>query len=464
MTGRIFSSNDPVDWIQKHFYIPETNAPIQMMPYQQAMVREGLSRDNSGNFNYSFILWSDIKKSAKSTIAGAMALYLAWHSAWETVRIVANDLRQANSRTFFYIERAIKLNPYLRERCTLKTYHIALPNHTTIEAIPVDPKGEAGGGDLVTVFTEMWAMKNKASQALWSETTLSPLKFGKSIRIGESYAGFRGESPILEPLYETAVKQGERIDISHHVGQDLSDLEVYRNGRMLCLWNTQPRCSWQTPEYYAQESDVLTPTEMARIHGNQWADAIETFVPIESWRGCAAEYAPTGKDEPEIMALDAGISSDCFALIIVTRRGDKSQVQHVQKWQPRHGHKLDFAPIEAEIRYLINSRNILEVTYDPYQLHDMATRIRNQEVVNIREFNQGAARAIADKRLYDMILAHRIEHNNNPDLNEHIQNAHRKPEDDNKLRIIKGADQSRKIDLAVTLSMAVDRTYAYALD
>src|SRR5258707_92315 len=454
---------DPVDWIQSQFYIPETNAPIQLVPYQQAMVREALRRDDNDLFVYSFVLWSDIKKSAKSTIAGAIALYLAWHTAWESVRIVANDLKQANSRTFFYIERAIKLNPYLREQCDMKTYHIDLPNHTTIDAIPVDPKGEAGGGDLATVFTEMWAMKNKASQALWSETTLSPLKFGKSIRIGESYAGFKGESPILEPLYETGVKGGQQLDLSFE-GNDLRDLEVYRNGRMLTLWNTRPRCPWQTTNYYEQEAAVLTPSEMNRIHGNTWADATETFVPAESWVACGRElYGPVDKDEPVILALDAGIGSDCFGIVMVTRRGDKVQIQYICKQQPQHGIKLEFACIDSEVRRLIRTYNVIEMAYDPYQLHDFCTRIRNEEIVNAREFNQGSPRAIADKRLYDMILAHRIQHKNEVDLNEHIMNAHRKPEDDNKLRIVKGQDAQKKIDLAVCCSMAVDRTFAYAL-
>lgn len=454
---------DPVEWIQANFYIPETNAPIELVPYQQAMIKEVL-RTEGGLFVYSFVLWSDIKKSAKSTIAGAIALYLAWRNKWESVRIVANDLKQADSRTFFYIERAIKLHPILHKVCKVKTYHIELPNHTTIEAIPVDPKGEAGGGDLATVFTEMWAMKNKASQALWSETTLSPLKFGKSIRIGESYAGFKGESPILEPLYEQGVKGGQQLDLSFG-DNDLRDLEVFRNGRMLTLWNTRPRCPWQTPEYYAQESAVLVPSEMSRMHGNTWADATEGFVPAESWKACGLEaYAPVDGDEPVIISLDAGISSDCFGVVMVTRRGEKVQVQYVRKWQPQHGVKLDFAPIDTEVRRLIRTYNVIELCYDPYQLHDFCTRIRNEEIINCREFNQSAPRAIADKRLYDLILAHRIQHQNEPDLNEHIMNAHRKPTDDNKLRLVKGQDSNKKIDLAVCLSQAVDRSFAYALD
>lgn len=463
---------DPVDWIEHNFYIPETNKPIKLVPYQKAVIREGLRTEN-GLFVYSFILWSDIKKSAKSTIAGAISLYLAWHHAWETVRVVANDLKQADSRTFFYIERAIRLNPAWKDLCKIITYHITLPNHTTINAIPVDPKGEAGGGDLATTFTEMWAMKSKASQTLWTETTLSPLKFGKSIRIGESYAGYKDDSPILEPLYETGVKGGQQIDLSFDepddngvmVHRDLRDLEVYRNGRMLTLWNTRPRCPWQTPEYYAQEADVLLPSEMSRIHGNQWTDSTETFVPAESWKSCGKEpYALVTADDMVIIALDAGVSSDCFGLVMVTRVGEKVRVQHVKKWQPQHGAKLDFGPIYAYVQQLIHTYNVIELCYDPYQLHDFCTRMRQEEVINVREFNQGMPRAIADKRLYDLIIARRVQHQNEPDLDEHVNNAHRKPEDDNKLRIVKGQDANKKIDLCVCLSMAADRTFAYAFD
>lgn len=256
---------DAVTWIQSEFYIPETGAPIQLVSYQLAVLNEALRRDTNGDFAYSLVLWSDIKKSAKSTIAAAAALYLAWHTPYESVRIVGNDLKQADSRTFFYIKRAIELNPRLRDQCAVKNYQIVLPNRTSITAIPVDPKGEAGGGDLIICFTELWAAKNKAAQALWSETTLSPLKFGKSIRWAESYAGFEAQSPILEQLYDEGVNKGQVVDVG------IPGLELYRNKRLLALWNTQPRCPWQTEEYYEQERSTLDADEFARLHRNQWS-------------------------------------------------------------------------------------------------------------------------------------------------------------------------------------------------
>lgn len=442
------SSNDPIDWIESQFCIPETNAPIRLEQYQRDTIQEALRRDESGAFIYSLVLYSDIKKSAKSTIAAAVCLYLAWHTPWETVRIVANDLKQADSRTFFYIERAIRLNPYLNRQCKIKQYHITLPNNTTITAIPVDPKGEAGGGDLVTCFTELWAAKNEAAKRLWSETTLSPLKFGHSLRWGESYAGFEGESPILEQLHETGVNHGELVPVP------TEGLELYRNdaARMLTLWNTQPRCPWQTPEYYAQEAAVLTESEFNRMHRNQWASSEDIFVPLEWWDACRQSIPASDERDSMVVGIDAGISSDSFGIVGVVRRGDFVYTRYVKEWKPPKGGVIDFREPEAELRRLAKEYRVVCFTYDPYQLHDFCTRLRRDGVGWFKEFPQGQDRLKADKQFYDTIRERRFIHDGDAALTAHIVNANAKTDGD-KLRIIKRAEHL-KIDLAVAASMA----------
>lgn len=463
--------DDPVRWIETHFYIPETNAPINLQPYQRAVLKEALRKDVDGNFIYSLIVWSDLKKSAKSTMAAAITLYLAWHNDWETARIVGNDLKQADSRTFFYIKRAILLNPILSQYCTIKNFQIKI-NHrnTTISAIPVDPKGEAGGGDLIVCFTELWAAKNEAAKQLWSETTLSPLKYGKSLRLAESYAGFEGASPILEQLYESGVKNGRLIDLG------IPGLEVYVNesARQLTLWNTVPRCPWQTEDYYRQEAATLLPSEFRRIHRNQWGANNEAFVPLEWWDACKALIDPLRTKQSVVLALDAAVDSDCFAITMLSVRvlnGERiPQVRYARIWTPPKGGKITFSnpldPLdtktpEGELRRLCKSHNVVCVAYDPYQLHDMATRLSAEGIAFMEPFNQNQPRLIADKRLHDLIRDRRIEHGGEVDLREHIQNANRKTED-KYLRIVKRKPEL-KIDLAVALSMATDRALYYNL-
>jgi len=451
--GVAWMPDDPVGWIEREFYVPETNAPIILEPYQRAVLREALKRDERGLFVYSLVLYSDIKKSAKSTIAGAVVLWLAWHTEWETCRVAGNDLDQAASRTFFYIQRAIALNPRLKSRCKQVRNTITLPNHTTIRAIPIDPDGEAGGGDLIICFTELWAYKSEAHQRMWTETTLSPLKFGKSIRWCESYAGFDGESPILENLYESGVRLGAPVDVG------IDGLELYRNNdaRMLALWNTQPRCWWQTPEYYAQQAADLTESEFTRVHRNGWVTSEESFVGAGWWESCAGDVSVCSS--PCVTALDAAVSDDSFAVVTVSRMNGKVYVMECRIWYPPPGGKIDYAEVKRYLVDLYARRIIREFTYDEMQLAQMA-----QELYGVlgfwNKFSQGQDRLVSDKGLYDLIRDNRIVHPDDPELNRHIANANRQLQGDNKLRIVKRKHEA-KIDAAVALAMASDRIIYY---
>lgn len=455
----------PVEWIEQNFYLYDTGNLITLYDCQRRPLELALSRDSTGLFKYTTILWSWPKKSAKSSVIASVADFTAASRNRASVKLVANDLKQADSRVGMYLRESIKLGQKAKHRdsairMTPSGYTTKYPNGSIIECVPIDPSGEAGGNDDMIVFSELHGWKSKAHQRMWSEMTLSPNKFGNAQRWVDTYAGFEGESPILEQLYEVGVKNGVQV---------WPDLEVYVNeqAKMLAVWVTKPMLPWQISqegqEYYAQEEAQLAPNEFLRMHRNQWVSSVDTFIPAEWWEACKCEYDAVRSNEPCILTLDAGVVSDCFGVCMVTRRDDKVQVQYIKKWQPTPGEKLDFEPIEKEIRRLINAYNIVELAYDPYQLVSMAGRLRAEEVINVREFNQASPRAIADKRLFDMIRERRIQHKGDPDLTAHILNANRKPEDDNKLRLIKRTPEG-KIDLAVCLSMGCDRSFAYALE
>ena len=456
---------DICPWVEQNFYLYDTGDLMTLYDCQRRPLELALSRDAAGNYRYNTILWSWPKKSAKSSVIAAVGDYIAMKQERASVKLVANDLKQADSRVGMYLRESIKLGQKAGKRdyairMTPSGYKVQYPNGSAIECVPIDPTGEAGGNDDLIVYSELHGWKSKAHQRMWSEMTLSPTKFGNSQRWIDTYAGFQGESPILEQLFDVGVNQGTQV---------WDDLEVYTNetAKMLTVWVTEWLLPWQISEqgrqYYAQEEAQLAPNEFLRMHRNQWVSSVDTFVPYEWWKGCAAEYPAIQSNEPCILALDAGVISDCFAAVLVTRRGERVQVQHSQKWQPQNGVVLDYAPIEQEIRRLINTYNVLEVCYDEFQLVDMMGRLRAEEAVNVRKFSQSSPRAIADKRLFDLIRDRKLQHRDEADMNDHIRNSNRKPEDENKLRIIKRAPQY-KIDLAVALSMAADRSFAYAFD
>lgn len=447
---------DPIAWIETDFYIPELNGPIRLAPYQRAVLREAYRTDASGKFLYDFVLWSDVKKSAKSSIAAAVVLERAMRLKWGSAKIVANDLKQADSRVFFYLRRAIELNPRLAELATIRNYKITLANKTTIEAIPVDPDGEAGGNDDLIEFTELHAFNSKAALKLWTEMTISPMKYGYSQRWADTYAGNSGESAILEPLYEQLVKPENLLDVG------IPGLEVYAKVKVLCLWNTTPRLEWQTNDYYASEAITLTPSEFQRVHRNQWTTSENVFVPGEWWDACQDEMPPLPVNAPLVVALDAAVSGDCFGIVAVSRVGDKVYKRYERAWMPPRNGKIEYSNVddpddvnypEGEIRRLAREYNVVEFAYDPYQLHDMATRLTHLSIGWFRPFPQGQDRLIADKQLYDDIRDRRFVHDGDGVLSQHVKNANAKTEGDNKLRIVKRAEHL-KIDCAVCASMA----------
>ena len=461
---------DPARWMQTNFYIPELRGPITLAPYQIAALREAYRRDKNGKFVYSMVVWSDVKKSAKSSITAAVALHRAYMYDWGSIKVIANDLKQADSRVAYYMRRAIQLNPAMRDTIKMVNYKTSLPNHSIIEAIPIDPGGEAGGNDDLIIFSELWAAKHKSYLQMWTEMTLSPTKFGESQRWIETYAGYMGESPILEQLYERGIG-GSRLDLSYTDNDgtfhDLADLEVYAEGGMLMLWNTRARLAWQTPEYYAEERGTLVPDEFDRVHGNKWITSSNKFVPDDWWAACEGEIPEIPPKLTYIIAADAGVSDDCFGLVGGSNWRSKTYIRYVKKWTPPQNGKIDFQGTaedpgpELEIIRLIRRhgrrRQPVELRYDPAHLHDMMTRIRKKfpekryPNVKIVPFGQGQPRLMADKQLYDKIREERIVHPGDPDLDEHISNANAQLEGE-KLRIVKRT-QRLKIDLAVCTSM-----------
>jgi phage terminase large subunit-like protein len=453
-TNAQFVNPDPVAWIEQHFYIPETHGPIVLADYQKQALCEALTIAD-GDFVNSTIVWSDIKKSAKSTIAAAVALWRAWQVEWGQILIVANDLKQADSRVGYYLRRAIELHPTMRNVAKIRNYKVTLPNHTTIESIPIDPSGEAGSNADMIVFSELWGAHGKAAEQMWAEMTLSPTKFGQSFRWIETYAGYTDSSALLWSLYEQGVKPEQRTD---------PDLETFRNAmaRLWVLWNTHPRLPWQSPEYYAQETAVLAsmPSEFQRVHRNEWSEGgIDKFVPsIAWWDACIGDIPPLDRRMPLVVAVDGAKNDDHCAMVAVSRhpiRADVVMVRYVQTWKPV-GQRHDLKAVENDLRAFCKAWPVSKIVYDPYQLHQMMTDIQSDHVATTEEFNQGPDRLVADKQLIDLIMEQRLMHDGNPLLTEYIQNAYRKLTDDRKLRIVKGPS-GKKIDAAVALSMAAAR-------
>jgi hypothetical protein len=226
--------------------------------------------------------------------------------------------------------------------------------------------------------------------------------------------------------------------------------------------------------FVRQRAQTLSEAEQRILLKALWEDDadVEKFVNIIWWDNCREETRPIRRDEPAVLALDAatgsenpGYTADCFAAVMVTRRPDRLadvMVRYCGIWEPQPGAYLDFEPIKDEIRRLCREFSIVEVTYDPTQLHDFANFMKQAQIANFQPFSQQKARLLADKQLQDLIMSRRVAHDGNPLLRQHIDNANVKKHGDDGIRLVKRST-SQKIDSAVALSMGCNRILYYNL-
>lgn len=217
---------------------------------------------------------------------------------------------------------------------------------------------------------------------------------------------------------------------------------------------------WQSPAYYEAQQSELRPSAYRRLHLNERVSNSDIFIPKEWWARLHDEtLPPLDPKTPIIIGADASVSGDCTALVAVSR--DPKHPNNVAQrlcrvWYPSAGHPLDYSnTIEPLLREWCTRYNVVQIAYDPYQLHDLMTRLTNDAVAWAKPFGQTAARSVSDKALYDLIKDARIVHTGDPTLADHIFDCAAKvpPDDNTRMRLIKKAARA-KIDAAVALSMA----------
>ena len=194
----------------------------------------------------------------------------------------------------------------------------------------------------------------------------------------------------------------------------------------------------------------------------------ERFLPdMALWDACKADLPPYDGQAPMVIAADASISGDTFSLLGMTAHPDRpgiAAVRWYRSWVPQGGLWLDYTPIEQAIARATRDWNVVQLAFDPYQMVSIAQRTEAgllktdqdepSRPIWVDPFNQGPLRLEADKALWDSIMSRRIAHDGSELIREHVSNADKQIDtQERKLRLVKRAGHLR-IDLAVACSMA----------
>jgi len=179
---------------------------------------------------------------------------------------LANDLEQSTGRVFQAIARIVQASPLLRAEAKITQSRIEFASTgATITALASDYAGAAGANPTMVCFDELWGYTSERSRRLWDEMVPVPTR-KVSVRLTTTYAGFEGESDLLETLYKRGL-QGEEIAPS-----------LFRQRGLLMFWSHEPVAPWQTAAWVEQMRSQLRPNAFLRMIENRFVTIESSFV------------------------------------------------------------------------------------------------------------------------------------------------------------------------------------------
>ena len=268
---------------------------------------------------------------------------------------------------FAAIRRIIECSPQLRDEAKITTDKITIGDAVII-AIPSDYASAAGSNHVVAVFDELWGYVSERSRRLFDELVPPPTR-RIACRLTVTYAGFEGESVLLEELYRRGLQQPQ-------VAPDL-----YAGDGLLMFWSHKPIAPWQTDSWVAEMRRSLRPNQFLRMIENRFVTTESSFVEMAAWDRCVDPRLGHVVNDPGLpiwVGVDASIKHDRTAIVAATWEQKAQRVRLVthRVFQPSPEEPLNFeATIERTLLDLRKRFCLCKVLYDPYQMHATAQRL-----------------------------------------------------------------------------------------
>jgi phage terminase large subunit-like protein len=389
------------------------------------------------------------KKSGKTGFAAlhVLTVILLFGGRFAEGYALANDLEQAQSRVFQAIRRIVEASPYLVREAKITSDKITFPafHGATISAIASDYTGAAGANPTISCFDELWGYTSERSYRLWDEMVPPPTR-KITCRLTVTYAGFSGESVLLEALYKRGIALPQ-------LGPSL-----FGGDGLLMFWSHEPVAPWQTEAWLSEMRRSLRPNQYLRMIENRFVTSESSFVDMSAWDRCvdpSLGHVVNDRTLPVWCGVDASVKHDSTAIVAVTwdRKAQRVRLVTHRIFQPTHDEPLDFEQtIEATLLDLNRRFQVRKILFDPYQMQAVAQRlIRNG--LPIEEFPQSPANLTgASQNLFDLIQGQNLVAY--PDANMRLAASRAVAVETSRGWRISKEKQSHKIDVIVALAMA----------
>jgi Phage Terminase len=197
---------DPVAFIESTLINPETCESFLLTAAERLFLRHAFELTPDGRLRFPELVFAAPKKSGKTAFAAMLLIYVVrvLGGRYAEGFCVANDLQQASERVFQACSRIVEASPLLSLDAKVTADKIVFTSTgATIMAIASDYASAAGANPTISTFDELWAYTSERSHRLFDEMVPPPTR-QIACRLTVTYAGYEGESDLLQGLYNAA--------------------------------------------------------------------------------------------------------------------------------------------------------------------------------------------------------------------------------------------------------------------
>jgi phage terminase large subunit-like protein len=434
----------PAAFIERYLHDPTSGRPFVLLPAQKDFLAHAFALTPGGRMLYPELVFGSPKKSGKTSFAAALVLtlILLFGRRYSEALLLANSFEQSKGRVFEQIRKIVECSPDLAREAHVTSDRIEIAN-AVIRAVASDAGTAAGSEAMVACFDELWAYDTEAGHRLFDEC-VPPPTLKVACRLTVTYAGFVGESVLLEGLYKRGIAQPE-IAPSLHAGDGI-----------LCAWHHDPIAPWQDETWVEQMRRTLRPNQFARMIENRWVTSESAFIDLANYDACVdTSLSPVISDRylPVFVGIDASTKHDSTAVVAVAWAGGKLQLVAHRVFQPSKKEMLDFEyTIEATVKEFASRFNLAKVLFDPWQMQAVAQRLLAARIP-IDEFPQTVPNLTAmGQNLYELISGRNLKLY--PDASIRLAVGRAVAIETSRGWRISKEKASHKIDVVVALAMA----------
>lgn len=447
--------------------------PVTFEDWQQAFLDEAFRLDDDGRRVYRNVLLGLPRKNGKSTLAAALALYMAGADgeAGAEVIIAAGSRDQAGI-VFDQARAFVEASPDLGAHFDAQRFVIYGPSGSTIKRVAADGRMQHGTSPSAVILDELHALETPRQEELYAALNTASGAREQPLNLAITTAGYNRHT-ILGRLYADAMR-------SPNVRRD-GMLTVARNveAGFLMWWygladddDPTPEnvlaanpASWITSEVLEAQRESPTVDEYAfrRLHANQWTSTRNAWLPAGAWEGLGREGYTIPEGVDIVVAVDVGLVHDSTAVAIAHRREDGTVALECRVWAARDdavahvilpGGRVDLAVVEDYISSLADRYNVRELVYDPRFFERSAATLSADGFVTAPVDQSSRRMAEAYAAFYTAVQDERVVHPVDPVVGAHVE-ATQATMTERGWRI--GRQRLQRIDATVAMCMALWR-------